>query len=68
MEMIIRCSSDVGDIIWEPFGGLCSASIAAEKLGRISFAAEIDEKMFEFAKQRIHIFYENQTTLSSTAL
>ena len=68
MEMVIRCSSDVGDVVWEPFGGLCSASIAAEKLGRISFAAEIDEKMFEFAEQRINTFHANQTTMPPAAV
>lgn len=53
MELIIRCSSDEGDVIWEPFGGLCSASIAANRLGRKAFAAEINEEIFLEAFERI---------------
>lgn len=53
MERIIKCSSDEGDIIWEPFGGLCSASIAALRLKRKSFAAEINEEIYKIACERI---------------
>ncbi len=38
----IVASTDLGDVIWEPFGGLCSASIAAVRLGRLAHAAEIN--------------------------
>jgi len=53
LEQIIRSSSDPGDVIWEPFGGLCSATIAAMRLGRHAFAAEINPKFYECAKQRV---------------
>ena len=29
IERIIAASSDPGDVVWEPFGGLCSAAIAS---------------------------------------
>jgi len=34
MTLIIQASSDEGDVIWEPFGGLFSASLAAWRCGR----------------------------------
>jgi site-specific DNA-methyltransferase (adenine-specific) len=52
MSLIIEASSDVGDVIWEPFGGLFSASIAANKLQRKSFSAEIDATYFQTGMQR----------------
>jgi len=53
MDIIIECSSDKDDVIWEPFGGLCSASISALKLGRRAFAAEIDKATYQNACKRI---------------
>jgi DNA modification methylase len=52
MERLIKASSDKGDIVWEPFGGLFTASIAASSLGRIPYAAEIDRKIYVVAKKR----------------
>ncbi|EAA8988743.1 DNA methyltransferase [Klebsiella pasteurii] len=52
MSLIIEASSDVGDVVWEPFGGLFSASIAAHSLGRRSFAGEIDPTYFQVGMNR----------------
>ena len=53
LEMILRASSDEGDVIWEPFGGLCSATIAAHKLRRRSCAAECVSEFFNIAIKRL---------------
>ena len=62
MDLIIETSTNVGDVVWEPFGGLFSASLSAYRLGRKPFAAEIDEIFYsagisrfddEIAKERI---------------
>jgi site-specific DNA-methyltransferase (adenine-specific) len=53
MERQILASSDVGDVIWEPFGGLASASVAALRLGRRAHAAEIDADYFAAAAARL---------------
>jgi site-specific DNA-methyltransferase (adenine-specific) len=53
LEMIIRASSDEGDVVWEPFGGLCSATIAAHKLKRRAFAAECVADFFNIAVKRL---------------
>ena len=52
MRLIIEASTDVGDVVWEPFGGLFSASIAARSLQRRAYAAEIDEDCFALGVQR----------------
>ena len=54
MEQIIRSTSDSGDVVWEPFGGLCSASVAAMRLGRRAFAAELNPDFYMAAVRRIH--------------
>ena len=54
MEQIIRSTSDPGDVVWEPFGGLCSASVAAMRLGRPAFAAELNPDFYMAAVRRIH--------------
>ena len=53
MDMCVRASSDVGDVVWEPFGGLCSASVAAHRLKRESYCAEISDKFFRTAEARL---------------
>jgi site-specific DNA-methyltransferase (adenine-specific) len=52
MERVIVTSSDVGDVIWEPFGGLFSAALAASRSGRRAFAAEIDATYFYYGVRR----------------
>jgi site-specific DNA-methyltransferase (adenine-specific) len=52
MKVIIEATSDAGDVVWEPFGGLFTASLAARQLERKSFAAEIDPTYFQFGIQR----------------
>lgn len=52
MKLIIETSSDKNDIVWEPFGGLFSASLAASMLGRKSFGAEIDKAYFSLGISR----------------
>jgi len=53
MNRIIISSSDEGDVIWEPFGGLCSASIVAAKLGRKAFVAEANLSTYQYACSRL---------------
>ena len=52
MTRIIASSTDVGDVVWEPFGGLFTASLAACKLERKAFAAEIDPTYFQYGVER----------------
>lgn len=52
MEMIIRASSDEGDVVWEPFGGLFSACRAAVNLRRKAYGGEINPYYFNAAIKR----------------
>lgn len=54
MERQVLACTDSGDVVWEPFGGLCSAALAASQLGRRAFAAEVNQQFFEAAKVRLH--------------
>ena len=53
MRRIIKVASNEGDTIWEPFGGLCTASVAAVETGRNAFAAELDPYFLALATQRL---------------
>jgi site-specific DNA-methyltransferase (adenine-specific) len=53
MELNVRSCSDAGDIVWEPFGGLCTASTAAMRLGRRAYCSEIDPTVYEAAAARL---------------
>jgi len=51
-RQILACTTP-GDIVWEPFGGLCSASIAAIRNGRLAHAAEINDAYSAAALSRL---------------
>ncbi|HEY1350284.1 MAG TPA: DNA methyltransferase [Ktedonobacteraceae bacterium] len=53
MTMIITASSDENDVIWEPFGGLFTACLAARSSGRRAFGAEIDPTYFYYGLHRL---------------
>ncbi|MDP1726952.1 MAG: DNA methyltransferase [Bacteroidota bacterium] len=52
LEIIIKSTSDINDIIWEPFGGLCTVSLAANNLNRYFYASEIDPEIYKNAIKR----------------
>ena len=53
LEQIMLASSDAGDVVWEPFGGLCSVAIAAVNTRRKCYSAEILPDYFETARERL---------------
>jgi len=53
MRLIIEASSDPNDVVWEPFGGLCSATVAAHQLNRRCYAAELEKEFFKIAVGRL---------------
>ncbi len=52
-RMIIEMSSDAGDLVWEPFGGLCTGAIAAHQLKREYIGAEVNEEVYREAIKRM---------------
>ena len=59
--MLVQVSSTTneGDVVWEPFGGLASGSVASVLLGRHSYAAEIDDTFYGSASARLEEANEN---------
>lgn len=53
LELILRSSSDPGDVVWEPFGGLCSTAIAAYRLHRRCYASELVDEYYAAACKRL---------------
>lgn len=53
MRRIINAATRPGDVVWEPFGGLCSAVVAAVELGRHGYAAELVEHFADLAVERL---------------
>jgi hypothetical protein len=53
IERTIRASTDAGDVVWEPFGGLCPGAIASHALGRRCVSAESDAGFFRAAAERL---------------
>ena len=53
MRRILGAVTDQEDVIWEPFGGLASAAVAAVEMGRFPCVAEIDHDFAEIAAQRL---------------
>ena len=54
IDMIIRASTDRGDVVWEPFGGLCPGAVVSHLSGRRYFAAEVNREFFAGAAHRVN--------------
>lgn len=52
-ELIIGVSSDPGDVVWEPFGGTATGTIAALRLGREGRCAEVLPEFYHMAAHRL---------------
>lgn len=63
MDIQIQSCTDEGDVVWEPFGGLCSGSVSATRLGRRSYAAELFDDYFKAASLRL----KNETSKNRVA-
>lgn len=53
MRRLITATTDKNDVVWEPFGGLASASVAAIEMGRHACVAEINANFQPPAYMRI---------------
>lgn len=58
MARLILSSSNIGDVIWEPFGGTGSASVAALNNSRRAFIAECHNEMILLAQKRLNDILE----------
>jgi site-specific DNA-methyltransferase (adenine-specific) len=53
IDLTIRASTDKGDVVWEPFGGLCPGAVVSYHLGRTYRAAEIIPEFYAAAVERL---------------
>ncbi|MCY4096630.1 MAG: DNA methyltransferase [Gammaproteobacteria bacterium] len=53
ITMIIQASSEKDDVVWEPFGGLFTACIAARSIQRRALGCEIDSTYFYHGVNRL---------------
>lgn len=53
MTRIIEATTEKGDVVWEPFGGLFTGCVAARRLGRRGFAGEIDGTYYHYGVERL---------------
>lgn len=54
MKILVENSSNVGDVVIDPFMGIGSVGIACRDLGRKFIGVEIDEHYYSIAKNRIN--------------
>ena len=54
MERLVEMSSDVGDFVLEPFGGLCTAALACKKLERSCLSVEMNKEIHAAALKRLN--------------
>lgn len=55
LERIIKASSNIGDIILDPFSGSFTTSAVAVRLGRIGIGIDLNEEYFEIGLRRTGI-------------
>ena len=53
MRCMIEASTLPGDVVWEPFGGLMSAGVAAIQCGRKAYVAEINDEFLQAGRARV---------------
>lgn len=65
IERVIAASTDPGDVVWEPFGGLCSAAVCSLRIGRRCYASEIVPEYFAAAAKRLKEESENDAAAAA---
>lgn len=68
IDLIVRCCTDPGDVVWEPFGGLCPGAVISHRLRRQYRAADILPEFYGAATERLTTYDREQTTLFTGAI
>ena len=55
IDRIVRASTDPGDVVWEPFGGLCPGAVVCRLLKRRYRAAETNPEFHAAAVARLEV-------------
>ena len=62
LELFVKVSSNKGDIVFDPFAGTFTTSVAAGKYGRNSLGIELNQKFVDFGRKRIKMLQHGQKT------
>jgi site-specific DNA-methyltransferase (adenine-specific) len=60
MKRILNACTKSGAVVWEPFGGMCSVSLAALQIGRRPYAAELLPAFCDASEKRLTSFVETR--------
>lgn len=52
IRRILEASTEEGDVVWEPFGGLFTTALVARRIKRRAFAGEKDGTYFQYGVRR----------------
>ena len=52
IRAIIEMASNEGDVVWDPFAGLCTTALASYDLNRRCYCAEIRREIFNIGVDR----------------
>ena len=53
IDRIVCACTDQGDVVWEPFGGLCPGAVVSHLQGRRYLAAEMNAEFYSAAIARL---------------
>lgn len=67
IELLLDATTDPGDVVWDPFAGLATTGIAANRLGRECYASEIMPHVASAAAERLRSELVVPTDLTQTA-
>jgi len=59
IKQIIEMTSDDGDVVWDPFAGLCTTAVACEILNRRCYCAEINKSVYDVGIKRFEQHLQN---------
>lgn len=59
IKRIIEITSDAGDVVWDPFAGLCTTAVASAELERTCYCAELNPDVYEIASDRVKQALQN---------
>lgn len=54
IKSLIEMTTDIDDVVWEPFGGLCTTAIASLDLKRKCYSSEICDDTYKYAVKRLN--------------
>jgi site-specific DNA-methyltransferase (adenine-specific) len=61
IQLILEVSSSEGDVVWEPFGGLCTVGLAAHMMKCIGFSAEVNAEIYQLAVSRFNTYAHKES-------